>query len=179
MTKQEVAEMLTYIKIMYPSFYKDQTSEALALAVNGWYRVFENYDYSIVSEAVNAYIVTEKFPPTPAHIIEKANLITGIGSHETELEAWNKVYKAICNSSYNAQEEFNKLSQDIQDIVGNPAQLREWARMESGQLTTVVSSNFQRSYRDYISRKQKVEALPQSAKQLMGKTDNKLLKDGK
>lgn len=170
--------MLTYIKTMSPSFYKDQTPEVIALAANGWHKIFENYDYSIVVEAVNAYIVTEKFPPTPAHIIEKINLITGTSSHETELEAWNRVYKAICNSSYNAQEEFDKLPPDIQVVVCDPAQLREWARMETAQLATVVASNFQRSYRDYIAKKKKIEALPQSAKQLMGKADNNLLDEG-
>ena len=66
-----------------------------------------------------------------------------------ETAAWSIVWKAICNSGYHSEEEFEKLPPIIQRAVHSPLQLREWALLENmdGKAITVLQSDFQRAFR--------------------------------
>lgn len=67
--------------------------------------------------------------------------------HElNEMAAWEMVQKAIRNSGYHAEEEFEKLPEIVQKSVVSPSQLKEWALTENLNVE-VVSSNFMRTYR--------------------------------
>ena len=83
----------------------------------------------------------------------------------SELEAWNKVYKAICNSSYHAQEEFDNLPPLIQKIVVSPNQLAEWGRCDIEEVNTVIQSNFMRSYKAKSGQQKEFNRLPSDVKQ--------------
>ena len=80
----------------------------------------------------------------------------------TEMEAWNLVVKAASNGFYGAKEEFAKLPRDVQEIVGSPAQLREWSQMDSDEFNTVLASNFQRSYRARAESRKVYGRLPEN-----------------
>lgn len=84
---------------------------------------------------------------------------------------------ALRNSLYNSDDEYRKLPQVIQRIVGSPSVLREWAQSDINELQTVIASNFQRSYRARAKGEREFMALPQSTKdflsQLAGEMDIK------
>ena len=89
-----------------------------------------------------------------------------------EAEAWGLISKAIRNGLYGAKEEFAKLPPELQRLVGTPAQLREWAGMDSSTIQSIIASNVQRSFRVVRERESLNAALPPEAKKLLGAVDN-------
>ena len=83
------------------------------------------------------------------------------------------VQNAICRAGYHAKEEFDKLPPEVQNAVGSPNVLRQWARVEQDELATVVQSNFMRAFRARGKSDAAYAALPQDVKkQLEGITKN-------
>lgn len=70
MTKAEAAEVLEYLKAMYPNTYGKTTDKGLELAVGGWADAFEDMPVEAVMAAAKAYVATstEGFAPTPGQI---------------------------------------------------------------------------------------------------------------
>jgi hypothetical protein len=83
----------------------------------------------------------------------------------TEQEAWGYVAKALSRSGYYAQEEFEKLPEQIQRVVGSANQLRDWAMVDNDTLQTVVASNFQRSFRARAKNDKEYLAIPSGIRQ--------------
>jgi hypothetical protein len=88
-------------------------------------------------------------------------------SEVSAFEAWHEVKKALSNGIYGSKEEFEKLSPICKRIVGSPAVLREWATLDSEELDTVVSSNFQRNYRAISENTRNYEKLPERVRQML------------
>ena len=152
MDMKETKRILAAITAIYPNFIKDRDPNTLSQV---WQQVFANTPYSLVNQALNAFIATDVkgFPPVPGalnEIIRKAQQLNG----PTEDDAWFKVYKAISRGLYNSREEFDKLPKDIQDIVQSPRMLFEWAHMDSDDVIKVVAAQFKRSWRDRQALKQ-------------------------
>ena len=74
---------------------------------------------------------------------------------------------AISNGLYGAGEEFAKLPPLLQRLVGSPAQLGEWARMDSAAVQSVVASNFQRAFRVAQEREDWQKNLPPDVRELI------------
>lgn len=163
MTAQETANIMTILHVAYPRYYADTTDEDKKAALQLWSVMFADYEYDVVAAAVKAVIATNKFPPTVADINEKLRLLTA-SQKMSELEAWDKVRRAICNSSYNSQEEFNNLPDECKVIIHSPHQLRAWAQISEHELNTVVASNFMRDFRNSEDRRREKEMLPESVK---------------
>ena len=125
-----------------------------------------DYSYELVNGAVKALIATNKYPPTIADVTEKIQLLTQ-KKEMTELEAWSIVHKAICRSTYNSREEFDKLPELIKRTVRAPEQLKAWAIMPEDEVNTVVASNFQRSFRDSKRLNAEYNAMPGSVRELI------------
>lgn len=147
MTREEFATLTQGMKAVYAgeNFIKDKD------AFDVWYSLLQDIPYEVASAAVQKYMQTQKFPPTIADIREIATEIT----HEeemTELETWSLVYKAICNSNYEAEAEFNKLPKACQIALGNSAALREMATLEMDTVGSVEQSHFIRNYRAAVKR---------------------------
>jgi hypothetical protein len=161
MTREEFLQVAKGMKAIYSrdKFMVDKD------AFDMWYALLAEYDYKDVSQAVKSYMSTEKFPPVPADIIDKLHSRMEMATEMSELEAWNRVYKAICNSSYHAQEEFDNLPPLIQKIVGSPNQLAEWGRCDIEEVNTVIQSNFMRSYKAKSSQQKTFNRLPSDVKQ--------------
>lgn len=144
MERKEFKTLVKGMKAVYaqPAFIPDQD------AFNVWYELLRDLSYEQVNIAIQKYMLTEKFPPTIADIRTKANdIVAKIEESMSELEAWSLVSKAISNSGYHAEEEFDKLPEACQRAVGNPQNLKEWAMMESDKVATVEQSHFIRNYR--------------------------------
>ena len=172
MDRADVLKIMAVLRGNYPLFYRNISREEAEDTVNLWCSRFQNEDYQIVSAAVAALIDSDtgKYPPNIGSVKEKIRLITG-GDELTEAEAWGIVAKALRNSAYGSREEFEKFPPIIKRIVGNPAQLREWAQMDSETVHSVVASNFQRSYKAIASREREFTKLPPDVKALVGKLE--------
>ena len=64
-------------------------------------------------------------------------------------------------------EEFAKLPEACQMAVGSPANLREWALMDSDQVGTVEQSHFIRNYRTAVKRISEDRKIPNQIKALI------------
>ena len=161
MTRSETLAVMSILKAAYPAYYRDMKRSDAEIAVNLWTEMFKDDPSQIVAAAVKAYIAsdTKGFPPHIGAIKDAIIKITN-PTEMTELEAWGYVDKAICNGIYGAREEFEKLPPMIQLLVGSPAQLHEWALMDSNTVKSVVASNFQRSYRSHLSRQREMLSIP-------------------
>lgn len=164
----ETAELMAVLETAYPMFYAKKSQDERENAIRLWAEMFADEPGEVVAIAVKALIKSRvsTFPPGIGEITEMIQQITQ-PDQMTEMEAWGLVLKAISNSNYNSAEEFQKLPQVLQRLVGAPSQLREWAAMDSETLNSVVASNFQRSYKVRAKNEREFLALPASVKTFM------------
>lgn len=161
MNRNEALKIMAILRGAYPQFYRGIDREEAESTVNLWAEMFASDDVRVVAAAVKSVIESDEkgFPPTIGQVKAKMRMICA-PDELSEVEAWGLVAKAIRNSGYEAQEEFEKLPTLIRRIVGSPSQLRDWSQMDSDAVHSVVASNFQRSYRAKAARKKEVQALP-------------------
>lgn len=165
MTRSEAIMIFNILKAAYPNSYKGMTKDDANNVINLWCDMFDDEDDRYIGLAVKAFITsdTKGFPPT---IGQLKNMIYKLKNPDemTEQEAWNHVMKALSNSLYNAEEEFKKLPEVIQRILGNHKTLKEWAMIDRETLSTVTASNFMRSYKARAKNEREYLALPQSVR---------------
>ena len=159
MNKTETGKILASVSEIYPSFRKDRNIEATAKI---WQRVFAQTPYELVSRALTLYIAadTKGYPPVPGAL----NALIGQMQEKdrmNENEAWSLVYKALCRGIYNSEEEFSKLPEDVQKIVGHPRQLHEWAMLDTHEVSTVIAAGFKRSWRAQQELEKSLGRIPQ------------------
>ena len=170
MTKKEMAEIIALMQTNYPDDFRGMSDKVMNGKINLWFMQFRDDDYKEVLAAVMAHIATDtnRFMP-PVGVIKAKLTEIRMGDELTELEAWGLVQKALRNGYYGAQEEFDKLPPVVQRLVGSPNHLREWAQMDSEVVSSVVASNFQRSYKVRAKKEQEFLALPSAVRETMGK----------
>ena len=163
MTLGEMVKILTMISAYYPTFNNGRDPEVTSKA---WHMLFADDSFSAVQNALLAYVATDTkgFPPMPGQLKEQMKPKV---SEVSSFEAWHEVKKALSNGIYGSKEEFEKLSPICKRIVGSPAVLREWATLDSDELDTVVSSNFQRNYRAISENTRNYEKLPERVRQML------------
>lgn len=170
MTRQETLALMAILKAAYPAYYRDMTRQDAEAAVALWAEMFADDDPSVVASAVKAFIAKDKrgFPPHIGAI--KESVVQVLKPQEmTEQEAWGYVAKAIRNSGYNSEKEFAKMPEIVQRLVGSPAQLKEWALMDAETVSSVVASNFQRSYKARAASERDYIALPADVRRVIAK----------
>lgn len=168
MTKKEMAEIFSYLQLNYPDFSRDWSDAVINAKINLWFMHFRDDDYKDVLTAVMAHIATDTNRSIPPVGVIKAKLVEiRNGDSMTELEAWGLVQKALRNSTYCSVDEFAKLPPVVQRLVGSPNQLREWAMMDTETISSVVASNFQRSYKVRAVKEREFLALPSAVQQAM------------
>lgn len=180
MTRPETLMLMSTLRAAYPMYYAKQGVEDAKAAVNLWHMMFADDDAQLVSAAVKAFIATDTkgFPPVVGQIKAKLDMILREaygGGELTPMEAWGKVQKAIRNSSWHAQEEFDKLPDTIRAVLGGPSALRDYAMMDSETVNSVVASNFQRSFsarRDHVTE---MRMLPADVKEFISTEQFKAL----
>lgn len=174
MDRAEVFKIINVLKAVYNtafSKYKVQDYENLA---SGWLMCLEDYDYSTVSMAVKAYMTTNtsQFPPVPSQIIDIIHKLKS-ATEERPLEAseaWALVDKAIRNSGYYAEEEFEKLPPLVQRAVGSADCLRTMAKDAYFNFSKEKQA-FEIAYNILLQRREQdrtLYKLPQSVRQTIG-----------
>lgn len=171
MSREEFAKLALALKSVYnaPAFMA--TTEGMTI----WYETLKDIPYEICHNAVIAYMATEEKIPMPASIRKKA---LELAQNEiSEMQAWALVSKALRNGTYGAQEEFDKLPDDVKRAVGSADQLHNWAMTDEKTVEGVIQSNFIKTYRTLREREKQDALLPQSVKNTLGLTtgDTKLI----
>lgn len=168
MTKKEMAEIIAVMQSNYPDDFRGMSDAAMNGKINLWFMQFRDDDYKEVLTAVMAHIATDtnRFMP-PVGVIKAKLTEIRMPDELTPQEAWGLVQKALRNGYYGAQEEFDKLPPVVQRLVGSPNQLREWAQMDTETVSSVVASNFQRSYKVRAAKEREFLALPSAVQQTM------------
>lgn len=172
MNSKETAVILGILKVAYPNTYKNMDKDTANQTVALWQQILGEYPKEVVESVVTSYIAQDnEFPPTVGKINAEIKKITK-PKQMTPQEAWNLVYKSI--DYYKATENFNKLPEDIQKVLGSASQLREWA-CEDISSVPVNASNFMRSYQIMQKRKEEELAIPENIKQKLIGSQQKLL----
>ena len=140
MTRDETVTILGILKTSYPNFYKDMSKSEMYNTIAIWSEMFENDDLRLVKVAVKELVQTLKFPPTIADIKQKMYELTNQETLPTEL--WAKLKKAISNSAYHSEEEFEKLPEECKLFIRNPRQLKELSQNDAEINNTVVKGQF-------------------------------------
>lgn len=157
MTFREFGKFADALKTYFPRDNLLPTERAMSL----WYEELKDIPYQTAYMALRKYVSINKFSPTIADIREQAAELSQSDKDLNEAVAWALVWKAICNSGYHSEEEFEKLPPIIQKTVHTPSQLREWATLEDsdGKTYTVLQSNFMRAYRTECQKRQECRKL--------------------
>lgn len=161
MTRQDVVKMFFLVKSAYPKFYRDFGEEETKYYIESWFMVFANVDTVSAFKGLKVYMSAETsgFPPSPGQIMDCIHRLTP-DELPNEMEAWTLVDRAVRNSNYNAQEEFDRLPMVVKRAVRNPARLREWAQMDIATYQTVEQSNFMRTYRAEVENERRNQRIP-------------------
>ena len=168
MTRAETLAVMSILKAAYPAYYRDMKRKDAEAVVNLWSEMLADYPADLVVAAVKSHIASDRkgFPPHIGAIIAAIGEINR-PAELSEGEAWALISKAIRNSGYNSDQEFEKLPERLQRIVGHPAQLREWALMDTSTVQSVVQSNIMRSFRARAESERKMRAMPSDVRSKM------------
>lgn len=163
---EESRRIMAAIRTAYPTYYHDMSESELIQAVKLWAEMFADDPARDVAAAVKAYMATDTkgFPPSIGQIKAKMQTI-GTPDHLPETAAWALVRKAVADSIYHANEQFDALPETVRACV-TPDLLREWAMDESSS-EQVIASNFMRSYRQAVEYQKEFDALPTDIKKLI------------
>lgn len=177
MTDDEIKKLIYMVKVSYVRFYKDFTDEKFNEQLTLWKMCLEGYSYEQASIGLKTYIMqdTKGFPPTVGQIIEKIQLMFPPDGMMGAMEAWQLVYKAVCNSTYNAEMEFMKLPPLCQQVIGNASNLREMASMDADTVKSVEQSHFIRQYNENMKREMELQKLPASMRLALDVTERKMI----
>jgi hypothetical protein len=170
MNREETLAIMGVLKAAYPNYYKDMKRGDAEGIVELWHTMFEDDPAQVVAAAVKAHIASDEkgFPPHIGAIKQAIVKLTKPPELElSEMEAWSLVRKATRNGVYGAQKEFDALPPVIQQVVGSPSQLKEWALMDEDVVASVISSNFQRSYKARAAHAKEMLSLPADVRQTM------------
>lgn len=183
MTREETLTIMGVLKAAYPNYYKDMNRKDAEAVVDLWCTMFSDEPARLVAMAVKAHIAsdTKGFPPHIGAIKEAIGKLLQ-PDNMTEQEAWALVSKAASNAKYEAEKEFSKLPPLVQKLVGSPNSLRAWALMDADTVSSVVASNFQRSYRAGVAKQKELQALPSDVRegmQMIAAQNRALLTEGK
>lgn len=168
MNREETLKILSIVYAAYPSFTARSGSIDRETLVNLWQESFSKDSYTVVAQALKAFIDTDEkgFPPSIGQIKKNVRLLTTQESMN-EMQAWSYVAKAIRNGSYSYEEEFEKLPPLVKKAVGRPSNIKEWGLLPANEVETVIQSNFMRSFRTVLQRQEQYDALPETGKQMM------------
>jgi Loader and inhibitor of phage G40P len=149
------------LNVLYKMCKKeDRTQEELEMNIYVWEEIFKEYSYEQFKLAIMQFLANDVYKTFPAvGAVYKYITMANKKKHREFTEIWSEIYKAICNSGYNSQEMFDKLSIEAKEVVRNPQNLRQWAMTEDFN-AEVVYSNLNQIYKNNCNHKDKIENIP-------------------
>lgn len=183
MNTDETLAIMGVLKAAYPAYYRDMSRKDAEGVVSLWQTMFADEPAAVVAAAVKAHIATDKkgFPPHIGAIKDAIVKLTKPPELElSEMEAWNIVRRAIKGSymeawsrkerygdKVSAVYHFEQLPPLLQQIVGGPETLAAWNKLDEDEISTVLQSNFMRSFRARAANAREYLALPSDVRQTM------------
>lgn len=177
MDNTSVKKLIAVMISAYPNHFKSYNTADIDNLVSAWGMVLEDYTYEQASNGLKVFMKsdTKGFPPSPGQVVDCILKVYQTTENETTPdEAWYRVVKAVKNSNYNAESEFENLPDIAKKIIVSPARLREMAAMDEDTFHSVEKSLFFRSYRAQIERDKEMAKIPQSIKSLVAFTAEKI-----
>ena len=148
MDRSETLKILSILRAAYPGFCQaGDLKDTAAL----WQAMFRSDSYEDVSAAVYRFIEGDEKGRPPHVGAIKAYMRKAREEADpllTPAQAWAIVSRAASNGIYGAEDEFQRLPEELRYFVGSPARLKSWAMMDRSELETVVASTFLRSFRE-------------------------------
>lgn len=165
MNREDTKKIITMLSAVYVTEFSKKSDEALKQMIDVWTILLADEDANKIATVTKTYLKTNVSPfcPTPAMLIQKAYDLFDDVPGMTELEAWGYVSRALSDSGYNSKKQWNNLPEEVKNAI-TPEQLKEWALDENLNLS-VVSSNFQRSFRERQKATKEYNRLPNEFKQ--------------
>ena len=179
MIRDETKMIIKMLSSVYINEFSKLTEEKVLNMIDVWTMLLEDEDANKIATVTKAYLKSNPnaFMPTPAMLINMAyEMFAPKGM--SEQEAWNTLYKAICNSGYNAQYEYDHLPSEIKPLC-TPSQLRELGMMNIETLNTVVASNFMRSFKAKEKQRTDYAKLPNETKNMISELHNQMKLENK
>lgn len=167
MTREETKMIIAMLSSVYVNEFSKLSEDKVKQMIDIWSMLLEDEDADKIANATKVWLKTSSnaFMPTPAMLIQKSyDLFEAKGL--TEMEAWNHISKAIRNGNYHAKEEWEMLPKEVQQMC-SPNDIRDWASMDTSQVQTVVSSNWQRSFKVREKNRVDYDRLPNETKSLI------------
>lgn len=170
MTREETDKILFVVRASYPENFARMGKMDIELLSMTWQTLLQSYTYDQVSTGLFNYIKTDKYGRAPkvGQIIDAMEITNK--PIENVNEAWAKVYKAICNSNYNAEEEFAKLDPILQKTVGDASNLRQFAAMDIKDVEVTVKAHFKSIYEVEVKRQADAAKIAPTMDAISGQT---------
>jgi hypothetical protein len=146
MDREQISRILTVIDVAYPRFANDIKTNMKA-TIRLWHDMFIDFDENLVLVAVKQHIKTSVHPPTIADINDIIDKL--LNPQLTELEAWNKVSRIL--GKCEPRKHYDLLPDMIREFMN----YRDFidVRRNDDESLSVISSNWQRSFRAFKERK--------------------------
>ena len=127
---------------------------------NLWFKALQDLDYVTLSKAAQAYMMTEKFPPTIADIRRLACDMV-LPADEIAAEEWQRLMKALGQAGRpDAVEYWKSLPESTREIVGGFSEFREWSMLPFTDLMTVQRPMFIKRFEEMARQKRVAAPLP-------------------
>ena len=172
MNRNETIQILSTLKAAFPNAYKGMSRADSEAMIALWCRLFADDEYATVGRAVDALITTREAGWTPS-IGEVKSEIAKLkpADFPSEDEAWLMASKACKNGYYHSEREFAKLPPIVQETVGSPNQLKEWAMMSEDEVRDRISVRFKKAYRARLEVGVRESKLPSDLKAVSALAD--------
>ena len=170
MTKEEFKALAKGMRAVYTNerFLPDDASMKM------WYSLLQDIPYSVASIAVQKYMLTNKFPPTPAEIREQA-LAVQMGEKPLWSDAWGNVLAVIKKyGSYGQAQAMESLDEITRQAVQRIGYL-DLCRSEN---IVADRANFRMIYEQLVDREQDANKIPISLQQLIESERGQIAGDG-
>lgn len=167
MTRQETIELMQEIEARYPNFAPSNPSKT----VDVWMEEFEEFPFEVVLAGVKTFASTDTrgFPPSIGQVKDKIFSLATMNTPNVN-EAWDLVQRAIADSTYHAEERFEKLPPLIKKVVGSPTTLRNWGKTDNSTIGTVIYSQFIKTYNSIYEREKEKAKIQREVIELIENT---------
>lgn len=176
MTREETGIIMDILKAAYPKFYTGPGAPDPRTVLDLWAEMFAEDDVALVAAAVKSHIASDLkgYPPHIGAVKNAMHQLTRRAQDMDADKAWSLVRRAASRSAYGAQEEFQRLPQELQRMVGSPGQLFEWSQMDSDVFNSVVASNFRRAYQARQESVRRDALLPKDVKRAVASISGRM-----
>ena len=173
MTAQEILKLIFVVKAAYPRPFERYTKADYDNMQVAWGMALEDFSYAEASRGLKSFLKGDSkgFPPSPGQIVNEIQKMKFNPKTEmTAAEAWELVYKAICDLRWDEPEiEFNKLPKTCQRAIGSASALADIAQMDTNNVMIGEKARFIRQYDMIREHEKDFEKLPNRVKDLIDK----------